>query len=54
MSRVEPFMNDEEWYAETMRRASHKNMMKNLFKPKEWQVIYDFIETAKTIDKDKV
>lgn len=50
--KKEEKMDDEEWYEETMRRANHKNMTRNLFKPKEWQVIFDFIETAKDIDKD--
>ena len=45
-------MDDETWHKETMRRFNHKNMKKEYFKPKEWKAILDFIETAKTIDKE--
>lgn len=43
-------MNNEEWRKETTRRF---NLIVKLFKPKEVQIILDFIATAEDVSKEE-
>lgn len=43
-------MDNDEWRRETQRRAG---LVARYFKPKENQVIQDFIETAKDVSKEE-